>query len=215
MKKLLLSLLMTCSFSAAAAPYIGLEYGFGHTEHDVEARFPQDNVVLTPDLEDGIFSGTLGYAFNDAWALELGYSQYELDDGRSTPLGIEETEGDKYFSEMEWDASIKAKQFSIAPVYSYTLNDSWTAKFKAGLTYTQYQHNVSKHKDLELTTNDDVERSESIYTASGKSNKFGAMFSVGAEYEVLPQLTVGANAKYQFDRYANTASLNINTTYYF
>ncbi|MEF1336933.1 autotransporter outer membrane beta-barrel domain-containing protein, partial [Vibrio rotiferianus] len=39
--------------------------------------------------------------------------------------------------------------------------------------------------------------------------------SVGAEYKIFPQLTIGANAKYQLDSYANTASINVGSTYYF
>ncbi|AMG32053.1 porin family protein [Grimontia hollisae] len=215
MKKLLLPLLITSSFSASAAPYIGLEYGIGHTNHNVEAHFLQDNLVLKPDLDEGIFSGIVGYSFNDTWAIELGYSQYEPDDGRSQYLGVEKVNGQDYLTEHEWDASIKAKQLSLAPVYHYTLNDKWTAKFKAGLTYTEYKAQANKHKDYELVTNNDVEFSESLYHQSDKSKRVGAMLAAGAEYKVLPKLAIGSNVKYQFDSYADTLSLNIYTNYYF
>ena len=72
-----------------------------------------------------------------------------------------------------------------------------------------------KHQEYELVANDDVEISNSLFHSSEKSNELGAMFSVGAEYQVLPKLTIGANAKYQLDSYANTASFNVGTTYYF
>lgn len=215
MKKLLLPLLMTSSFSAYASPYIGLEYGIGNTSHNVEAHFPKDSTVLKPELEQGIFSGFVGYSFNDNWAIELGYSQYDLDSGRSQYLGTETVEVQQYITEMEWDASIKAKQFSLAPVYNYTLNDKWIAKFKAGVTYTEYQAQSSKHKDFELVTNDDVEFSQPIYNQVTKSNEVGAMFSVGVEYEVLPNLAIGSNVKYQLDNYADTVSFNVSTSYYF
>ncbi|EHK0032477.1 porin family protein [Vibrio parahaemolyticus] len=215
MNKTLLALLVTCSVSVSAAPYVGLEYGLGTTDHDLEPHFSADNVTLNPELEDGIFSGFVGYAFNDNWALELGYSQFDLDDSRSKNLGIKPIDGKDYHHEMDWDASIKAKQVSLAPVFNYALNDKWTTKFKAGLTYTQYDAKVSKHQEYELVANDDVEMTNTLFHSAEKNNEFGAMFSVGAEYQVFPKLTIGANAKYQLDSYANTASFNVGTTYYF
>ncbi|MDW1813574.1 AcfA family outer membrane beta-barrel protein, partial [Vibrio sp. Vb2362] len=117
--------------------------------------------------------------------------------------------------EMDWDSSITAKQVSLAPVFSYALSDKWTTKFKAGLTYTQYDAKVAQHQEYELVANDDVEISNTLFHSSEKNNELGAMFSVGAEYRIFPQLTIGVNAKYQLDRYANTASFNVGTTYYF
>lgn len=93
MNKTLLALLVTCSVSVSAAPYVGLEYGLGTTDHDLEPHFSADNVTLNPELEDGIFSGFVGYAFNDNWALELGYSQFDLDDSHSKNLGIKPVDG--------------------------------------------------------------------------------------------------------------------------
>ncbi len=116
---------------------------------------------------------------------------------------------------MDWDSSITAKQVSLAPVFNYALSDKWTTKFKAGLTYTQYDAKVAHDQEYELVVNDDVEISNTLFHSSEKNNELGAMFSVGAEYQVLPKLTIGANAKYQLDSYANTASFNVGTTYYF
>jgi accessory colonization factor AcfA len=69
MNKTLLALLVTCSVSVSAAPYVGLEYGLGTTDHDLEPHFSAENVTLNPELEDGIFSGFIGYSFNDNWAI--------------------------------------------------------------------------------------------------------------------------------------------------
>ncbi|MGR5130806.1 AcfA family outer membrane beta-barrel protein [Vibrio alfacsensis] len=215
MNKSVLAILAASSFSVSAAPYVGLEYGFGTTDHDIETSFKADGVTLNPELEDGIFGGFVGYSLNDSWAVELGYSQFDLDDSRSKNLGIVDIDGQNYHHEMDWDSSIKAKQITFAPVFSHALNDKWTTKFKAGLSYTQYESKASKHEEHELVSNDDVEMGSTLFHSSEKNNELGAMFSVGAEYKILPQLTIGANAKYQLDSYANTASINLGSTYYF
>ncbi len=67
---------------------MGLEYGFGTTDHDFEPSFQADGVNLNPELEDGIFGGFIGYSINDSWAVELGYNQFDLDDGRSKILEL-------------------------------------------------------------------------------------------------------------------------------
>ncbi|MHC0045172.1 AcfA family outer membrane beta-barrel protein [Vibrio campbellii] len=215
MKRTVLTILAASSFSVAAAPYVGLEYGFGTTDHDFETSFEADGVNLNPEQEDGIFGGFVGYSINDSWAVELGYSQFELDDSRSKNLGIENIDGKDYHREMEWDSSIKAKQITLAPVFSYALNDKWTTKVKAGLSYTQYESKAGKYEEHELVSNDDVEMSKTLFHSTEKNNELGAVFSVGAEYKIFPQLTIGANAKYQLDSYANTASINVGSTYYF
>ncbi|MCK8078387.1 AcfA family outer membrane beta-barrel protein [Vibrio sp. 1CM2L] len=215
MKKTILVALALNSFSVAAAPYVGLEYGFGSTDHDFETSFQADGVNLNPELEDGILGGFVGYAINESWAIELGYSQFELDDERSKNMGIADIEGQMYQHEMEWDSSIKAKQITLAPVFSYAVSDKWTTKIKAGVTYTQYESSVRKSEEFELVVNDDVELNNTLFHRSEKNNEFGAVVSIGAEYEITSGFTVGANAKYQLDSYANTASLNVSSTYYF
>lgn len=215
MKKSLLSLLVICSFPTLAAPYIGLEYGVSSSNTDFSSAFKAEGVNLDPKADDGIMSAFLGYSFTPSWALELGYSQFDLDDSQSKNLGIANVGGKDYHHEMEWDSSVKAKQISLAPVFTYALNSDWTTKLKAGLTYTQYKSSESKSEDYELVTNDDVEMDNNLFHRSSDSNEIGAMLALGTEYTVLPQLTVGANVKYQLDNYANTASLNLGTTYYF
>ncbi len=116
---------------------------------------------------DGITSVFVGYTFNDSWALELGYSQYELDDSRSNDLGVVSVNGQDYWQEMDWDSSIKAKQISFAPVYTYAMDDKWSLKFKAGVTYTQYESKAGKYEELELLINDDVEINNTLSHSSG------------------------------------------------
>ncbi|MGY3572305.1 AcfA family outer membrane beta-barrel protein [Vibrio paucivorans] len=217
MNKTLISFLLASAFSSAvvASPYLGLEYGYGTTNHDYNANFASDNIALDPSNEEGVFGAFAGYSFNEKWAIEFGYNQYELDDGRSQYNGTVPLPGGEYHQETEWDASVKAKQFTLAPVYTHAFNDKWTMKVKAGLTYTQYTTSQSKEEEFELVTNDDNEFTNTLVHEKKDFNEVGGVVAVGAEYAILPQLTLGANAKYQLDSFANTASLNVSITYYF
>ncbi|MFM2588147.1 AcfA family outer membrane beta-barrel protein [Vibrio sp. TBV020] len=213
MNKTLLSVLLAgVSFSVVSAPYIGLEYGFGSTSHDTQSNFTSSPVTLEPSNEEGILSGFVGYSLTPSWAIEFGYSQFELDDDRSLFVKYDPTTYIK--TEEEWNSKVKAKQFTLAPVYTYTLSEKWQAKFKAGLTYTQYDVSASHYleHENELT---DIEAITPKSSYSNTSNEIGGLASVGIEYEVYSQLMVGANVKYQFDSFANTVSFNIGSTYYF
>ncbi|EIA0806812.1 AcfA family outer membrane beta-barrel protein [Vibrio vulnificus] len=212
-KTLLVAALTSASFSVLSSPYIGLEYGLGTTNHDGQSRFASSpEVKLDPSNDDGILGGFIGYSLSPEWAIELGYNQFDLDADRSRFVKFDPTTHVK--TEEEWHAQVKAKQFTFAPVYTYALSERWQAKFKAGLTYTQYDVSGSHYleDENELT---DVETITPKSNYSNSSNEFGGLLSVGTEYEVYPQLMVGANVKYQFDSFANTASFNIGSTYYF
>lgn len=213
MKRTVLTILAASSFSVAAAPYVGLEYGFGTTDHDFETSFEADGVNLNPELEDGIFGGFVGYSINDSWAVELGYNQFELQDNRSKHLSYDPTTATK--KELDWDSSIKATQITLTPVFSYALNEKWTTKIKAGLSYTQYKSTAGKYLETENELTDQETSVLQGTPIQNKSDELGGIFSIGAEYKIFPQLTIGANAKYQLDSYANTASINVGSTYYF
>nr|WP_241210394.1 AcfA family outer membrane beta-barrel protein [Vibrio ichthyoenteri] len=122
--------------------------------------------------------------------MELGYSQFDLEDDRSKFIGSDGTKK----TEEEWEASVKSKQFSLASVYTHNLNDKWLAKVKAGLTYTQYDVNGSHYEETEYHASE-VETIKPYSGYSDSSNEVGGLIAVGTEYKILPQLTVGANVK--------------------
>ncbi|MEW2683558.1 AcfA family outer membrane beta-barrel protein [Vibrio cholerae] len=212
-KTLTALVLIGSSFSAISAPYIGLEYGFASTNHNVQNQFTASpEVMLDPSNEDGILGGFVGYSLSPQWAIEFGYNQFDLDADRS--LFVKYDPATHVKTEEKWNSSVKAKQFTFAPVYTHTLSAKWRAKLKAGLTYSQYDvdgshylENENQLTDIEIITPKD--------SYSSSSTEIGGLISIGTEYEVYPQLTVGANVKYQFDSFANTTSFNIGSTYYF
>lgn len=212
-KLLILVALAFPSFSALSNAYVGLEYGLASTNHDGQSRFTSSpEVILDPSNEDGILGGFVGYSLSPKWAIELGYNQFDLDADNSRFVKYDATTQIK--TEEEWNAKVKAKQFTLAPVYTHTLNEKWQAKFKAGLTYTQYDVSGSHYlEDENQLTDVEIITPKSGYSSS--FNEIGGLISVGTEYEVYPHLAVGANIKYQFDSFANTVAFNIGTTYYF
>lgn len=212
-KTVLLSLLAGVSFSAISAPYAGLEYGLGTTNHQSHSQFQSyPNIKLDPSNDEGIFTGFLGYTITPQWAIELGYSQFDLDDDHSQYIGYNSATNMK--TEEEWNAHIKGKQFILSPVYTYAISNKWSAKFKAGITYTQYNISSSHYLENENEISD-VETIIPKKSYSRSSNELGGIFTVGSEYEIYPQFAVSINAKYQFDSFAQTASFNVGSTYYF
>lgn len=207
MKKLLT---LTALFAAPvfANPYIGLEYGMATTDHDFEPVV--NGQQLNPESDEGMFGAFVGYQFNNNWGLELGYRQFDMDDSKSTEVvegGLEK--------ESEWDADISAKQFTLMPIYTHSFNDQWSLKAGAGITYTQYDFNSSYSYEEEVIATDVDQNYQRTAGPSGSSNEFGGIASIGVEYAIIPAFTVGANAKYQADSYANTATFSVMTAYYF
>ncbi len=191
-----------------ANPYLGVEYGFVHADHDFEPSV--NGQQLNPETDGAAFGGYLGYKFSSNWGLELGYRQFDMDDSKGTESitnGIE--------TEQDWDAEIKAKQFTLMPMYFHSFNDNWTMKVGAGVTYTQYDYSSGYSYEEEVIATDIDQNQSHIAGESGSSNEFGGIASVGIEYAIVSGFTIGANAKYQVDRYANAATFSLTTAYYF
>lgn len=193
---------------AFANPYLGLEYGMLHTDHDFEPTVNGEQ--LNPESNDAVLGGYLGYKFNDNWGLELGYRQFDMDDSKGN-----ETQDATYEYEQDWDADIKAKQFTLMPMYFHNFNDKWTMKAGAGVTYTQYDYSSSYKAEQEEHLTDIDTVTDYQKGPSGSSNEFGGIASIGIEYAIVSGFTVGANAKYQIDSYANAATFSLTTAYYF
>lgn len=199
--------------SVFAAPYIGLEYGITSLDSEYTTNFPADSVSLNPNEASDSFGGFIGYRF-DSLGFELGYKQYDADDSRS--INILPSSEPGFTQEREWDASVTAKQLTFKPVYFYNVNEKLQLKTGLGLTYTQYKYNSSSHDEFELILNDDVEHNVARDGGEVRSdNVFGAVASVGLEYEVIQNLAIGVSASYQLDSMASTSSFMVNSSYYF
>ncbi len=214
-KKFCLMALMLSSSSVFAAPYVGLEYGISSVDSKYNTHFVNDNVSLSPDETNDSFGGFVGYKLN-TFGFELGYRQYDADASRTQFEGYTGTFPNQYKEETEWDAEVRAKQFTFKPVYFYNINPKLQLKTGLGLTYTQYKYKSSTHSEHEMLLNDDVEyRTSRIGGETQKDNVFGAIASIGLEYNVIDRLFLGASASYQLDSMANTSSLTLTSAYYF
>lgn len=198
------------STSAFAAPYVGLEYGVTNMSHDYSSTFSQDNVTLTPDDSNDAFGGFVGYRTNNV-GLELGYKKFESDDSRSKVLSYAYPEK----TEREWNADLDASQFTVKPVYFYSINDKVQLKTGLGLTYTQYKYDSSAYTETENDLTDVETISDYVAGDSKSENAFGVIASVGIEYMVIPNLALGASASYQVDNIANSTSFMFSSAYYF
>lgn len=199
--------------SVFAAPYAGLEYGVTSMDSSYTTHFTRDSVSLNPSEANDSFAGFIGYRF-DSLGFELGYKQYDADDSRSIHI-YPSTQPD-YSQEREWNADVDAKQLILKPVYFYNVNEKLLLKAGAGLTYTRYQYNASSHDEFEMIINDDIEYTVARGGAETASdNVFGGVASIGLEYGVIQNFTVGLSASYQLDSMASASSLSLTTSYYF
>jgi len=211
MKKTLLITSLFITLPAVSAPYIGLELGSTSLSGDVKDEFTNNSFSLNPDTSETNLSAFVGYQFDKNWALELGYRQFELEDSLSTDTLISET----VYAEEEWEESVEVKQISLMPVYSYPLNEKWNLKGGLGVTYTQYEQSSEYSYEEETIYDQDVAGSETSQSTSAKQHQWGGIASVGVEYNIATNLSIGASAKYHVDSYADSLSLNISTTYSF
>ncbi|MGR6862256.1 AcfA family outer membrane beta-barrel protein [uncultured Aliivibrio sp.] len=209
MKKYLFLLMAATSTSAFAAPYVGLEYGVTNMSHDYSTTF-SDNVSLTPDDSNDTFGGFVGYRINNV-GLELGYKKFESDDSRSKVLSY----AYPVKTEREWNADLDASQFTVKPVYFYSINDKLQLKTGLGLTYTQYKYDSSAYTETENDLTDVETISDYVAGNSKSESAFGVIASVGIEYMVIPNLALGAAASYQADSVANSTSFMLSSAYYF
>ncbi|HAS8089290.1 TPA: accessory colonization factor AcfA, partial [Vibrio cholerae] len=198
-----------------AAPYIGLELGIGTANHSFETNYQSDAVSLNPNMEDMFLGGLIGYKFNDNFSFEINYSSYKLEDQYSKFIGIESLNNQQYRKEHEWSSEIEAKQLALISVYSYPIHQQLKTNIKVGVTHTQYEAYSGKYEELELLLNDDIEIRKALLETGLKKNRFGALFSLGLDYNLIPELSVGTELRYQFDKYNDVLSISLNSKYYF
>ncbi|MEZ8858744.1 AcfA family outer membrane beta-barrel protein [Vibrio sp. 10N.247.311.51] len=206
MKKIVLIAILLPS-AAFANPYLGFEYGVGSVEHDYQPVVKDR--VLKPKIDEGIIGGFVGYKFNEHWALELGYREYEVDDS----IEVESFDS-QYEYEEDWDAKASAKQLSIMPIYTVYSNQNWKLNVGAGVSYTMYDSHASYTKTRERH----FIGNEEVIEYQGKSddnNLWGGVVSTSLNYFVTPQISLGTEVKYQIDDYASLASLSFKMAYEF
>lgn len=202
--------------------YAGLEYGIGAVEQDYRTNFAGDNVSLKPGGRTDVGGAFVGYRFENNFGVEFGYNQYKAKDSFGKNMGVVDhtfTEGgtaQKATQERGWDASSKAHQYILKPVYFMPLNDKLTLKTGLGLTMTQYSYNAGSGDEFEAVANDDLEQTISrVGGAHHTENAVGGIASVGLNYNVYKGLDLGVSAQYQFDHVANVSELLFSATYQF
>ncbi|MDD1779677.1 AcfA family outer membrane beta-barrel protein [Enterovibrio sp. ZSDZ35] len=202
------------STAVMAQPYVSLGYGYNALSHDNSVAF-SDGTSLTPDSSDSIWSGSVGYRFDNDFGLELGYRQFNADASRSKVVSVVQNTQ----TEDEWSADLKAKQFVVMPVYFHDVNDKLRLKGGLGLTYTKYKTtgSVSRETENEVTDTESSVSHPSISVSNGykTENSVGLALNVGTEYEVYNGLYLGANAGFTFDDVANNTQLLGTVAYYF
>ncbi len=175
--------LLACSLPVVATPYVGIEMGYAIPHHDM--KMVSDGSVISPDSNDLFLGFYSGYQFDKTWALELGYQQNQY-------TGTDKT---------RTHATLDSDRFYLAPVYSISLTNDrdWNIKFKAGVSYAQYEFTGQNARSSQSRTSSDL----------------GVIAAAGIEYRLMPELGMGLNYSYQSDSFASASALSLFTQYYF
>ena len=211
MKQLLLATSLLIALPAISAPYAGLELGAPSVNGDIENTGGGSDTSLNPEVSDAVLAAFVGYQFNKSWGVELGYRQFELEDSLSTDTVVSATE----YLEEEWEENVQVKQLFLMPTYTYHLNDKWKLKSAVGVTYTQYEQSTEYSTELENIYDNDLLEYETSVSQKSEQEQWGGIASVGVEYNIVSNLSIGASAKYTVDSYAEAFSVNISAVYSF
>ncbi|OLQ94630.1 hypothetical protein BIY21_08515 [Vibrio ponticus] len=185
MKKICLFPLLALSLPAFASPYVGLEMGRAVPHHDIKVVDTTKNISISPDSDDIFLGLHAGYVLDKSWAVEFGYQKNQYTGTHNT----------------HYQTTLESTQFALAPVYKMSLTNDreWDLKVKVGATYTQY----------------DFTGKNTVVSGSKSSNELGLIGSIGVEYELMPELGVGVNYKYQSDSFSSASYWTVSTSYYF
>ncbi|MBD1576054.1 MULTISPECIES: AcfA family outer membrane beta-barrel protein [Vibrio] len=196
LRNVALTSLAILPFFTSAQPYLGLNLGFGVSDHVYHSDI--GNLDLSPNTSSIIWGGVAGYQFTEHWGAELEYRQYRMHNEVSA-IKVATTDNNK----QAWESKGTAKQTSFIPMYFYPLNDQWRVKSGIGISYTHY--------DFQIRTNE----TQTTTTHSSSQNYWGGIASLGLEFTVNDQLTLGITSQYQADQATKTASLSLSSSYYF
>lgn len=198
--------LLGASTAALADPYVGIGYqaGASRVEQDSLRNPLVDGRPLDQSDSESASSARLlaGYRFSDRWALELAFQRPTME--TSIEERIEGTGDDE-----EWESSIEAAHFSLAPVYQHRLAERFELRLSAGVLYGDY--------DIEHTHWVDVDDGPDQLLASESSNesKFGGMMGVGASWQSPWKFELLGEALYQRTSVLSNATFSLSAIYRF
>lgn len=202
--------LVTLPFIANSEPYVTLGYGFNTISHD-EVLIFSDSVKLEPKTDDGVWSVNLGYRINDFFAFEAGFQGFKANDSREKIVAPLVSPTNPIRTQHHWDSEIKATRASLTSFYVHDLNDAVQLKAGLGLTLTKYDFNSSTHVETEnVLTGNDIDHGPIVNTTSPANKtetKVGAVASLGIDYTLWQNVTIGMDANFAADSLASTVQL--------
>lgn len=198
----ILPLLCCASFGVFAKSYVNLGYGVSAPSTDQQLTFTgTENVSISPDTSDSIWSITLGYDTGNNTTIEMAYSQFNGD----TELEKPATVSGGLVTSHDYQVNMKAKQFSMTPVYHKSLSNKINIKGGMGVTYTDYEFSGSTSR--EINGNDAGPIPGVVVPAPRSDKKWGVNATVGADYSLLEGVTIGVQANYSYDSVASHKSV--------
>ncbi len=198
----ILPLLCCTSFGVFAKSYVNLGYGVSVPSTDQQLAFTgTENVYISPDASDSIWSITLGYDTGNNTSIELAYSQFNSDTELEKPPIV----AGNLITTHEYQVNMKTQQFSITPVYHKSLSNKISMKGGLGVIYTHYEFSGSTSR--ELNGNDAGSIPGVVVPAPSSDKKWGVNATVGADYSLIDGITIGVQANYSYDSLASHKSI--------
>lgn len=205
-RKIIVTGLLTASTATLAGPYVGIGYQAGASR--VEQDSLRDPVVdgrpLDQSDNESSSGGRLlaGYRFNDRWALELSFQQPSLETSIEEPVA---GSGD----DEEWESSIDASHFALAPVFQHRLAERFELRLSAGLLYGDY--------DLERSHWIDVDNGpdQLLFSEKDSRSEFGGMAGVGAAWQTPWKFDVLGEVIYQRTKVLSNTAFALSAVYRF
>ncbi len=220
MKKYLLSLpFLLTALGAHSQPYLVAGYGATALSHNETLIFSgTDNTVLKPTHSDATWFATLGYRFSGDLGIEFRYNQFEADASKEIITQFPSLANNLIKLSNNWKADLRAKQIAIKPVYFFDLNDKFSVKAGAGLSYTKYEITGYSYEetDHELADFDFYRPIAGVINPKGRIQKeVGVIASLALDYNAWNGFFVGLEADVNYDNVATSSQIFGTLTYKF
>lgn len=196
--------LSVLSSAASAQAYFELGYGYDKVKTNEESVFGTGAtaVRVKPNQSEGVISLKGGYLLSNTFAVE-GELQKFRTKGTHTAINAAGNGGTPPASRDEYKSDLSAYRINAKALYLYDINDQLRLNAGAGLSFTQYNQKSSLTR-----TPANVATPLPLSVPSNKRNlSVGAVASVGLDYALPNNFTVGTDFNFGIDGYSSTAQI--------
>ena len=163
-----------------------------------------DGSVLNPNKPDYLWEINLGYKLLPNFAVEGGFQQFEAKD----ELRRRRVFDGRHHFDDRFDSNIKGYRFTWKYIYSYPITERFELNTGIGATVNRYDFKSSINRHPVVGGNVNLAPVPTLVSpASRKYTRIGGTGSVGVNYDLWQGITLGLDANFAIDSFANTTQL--------